>query len=130
MGCCKSRGGIFSQGEDDLAGVPIKYREAVRSKDSKQIEAMFSQELDKLSAPQDDLLDNLKADLDAFKNNMLAEVRSDRAVREKELMGARLNAEASLQTETDTKVAAMRSGTAGHKARGEALHASLGKLGG
>lgn len=69
MGCCKSRGGLFSDSKD-LKNVPEKYRNV---KNETELKSMIEKEIADMMKPDetDNLLENLKADLDNFKNQML-----------------------------------------------------------
>ena len=78
MGCCKSRGGLFRQ-EEDLSSVPEKYRDAIKTKNDKELINMFNAELNDIVKPNGvDMLDKLKAELDEVKNGLLTEVRATR----------------------------------------------------
>ena len=45
MGCCKSKGGLFSkkQTDEELLNVPEKYKEAFKNNDTKELTKMFTE---------------------------------------------------------------------------------------
>lgn len=80
MGCCKSKGGMFSSAEKDpqLAGVPLKYRKALASGDGKLLGKVFSKECDDILAEGDGEFDKILADINGLKDSMIAGIKKDR----------------------------------------------------
>ena len=88
MGCCKSRGGMFSQDKPTeeldpsiMAHVPEKYRKAFAKGDGNELNKVFSKECSDILASSDDQFSKIIADINNLKNEMVSGVRNERKER-------------------------------------------------
>ena len=129
MGCCKSRGGMFSSAEEnpELAGVPIKYRKALASGDGKELGKVFSKECGDILKDSQGEFDKILADINGLKDEMIAGVKKDRMKNQKNLQAAQDKLRAEMEFKSQGAMSKMKEAMAGFNGAADAANDARGR---